>query len=95
MNPDAEKEQLEKDEIVKELKIENDDEETLRKAREWDDWKDGMFLWWENLANSWCANLAFGGLKEWPMFFGCFQYILKEKFNILFLTSLLKLALGS
>lgn len=27
--------------IVKEFKVEQDDEETLQKTREWDDWKDG------------------------------------------------------
>ena len=41
MNPDAEKDQKEAEEVEKEDKIENDDEETLEKARAWDDWKDG------------------------------------------------------
>ena len=31
----------EQEEIVKEYKVEQDDPETLQKAREWDDWKDG------------------------------------------------------
>lgn len=33
----------EHEEIVKEYKVERDDEETLKKARDWDDWKDGMY----------------------------------------------------
>ena len=41
---DAEAEAAEQQEIVKEYNIENDDPETLTKAREWDDWKDGRYL---------------------------------------------------
>lgn len=38
---EAEAAAAERQEIVKEYKVEKDDEETLIKAREWDDWKDG------------------------------------------------------
>ena len=40
-DPDRAAKQAEKEEAEKEQKVEQDDPETLKKAREWDDWKDG------------------------------------------------------
>jgi len=37
--------------IVKEFKVEQDDEETLQKTREWDDWKDDHRKGWGNRKN--------------------------------------------
>lgn len=42
-NPGAEAAQIEREEEEKEKNVEEDDEETLQKARNWDDWKDGQF----------------------------------------------------
>ncbi|XP_067938508.1 immunoglobulin-binding protein 1-like [Watersipora subatra] len=48
---EAEAAAAERQEIVKEYKVEKDDEETLIKAREWDDWKDDHRRGWGNRQN--------------------------------------------
>ncbi|KAK3097279.1 hypothetical protein FSP39_008305 [Pinctada imbricata] len=50
-NPEKDKEDREKEEEEKERKIEEDDPETLQKARNWDDWKDDHRRGWGNRQN--------------------------------------------
>jgi hypothetical protein len=42
-DPAAQAKEYERQDLEKEAKIDNDDAETVQKAREWDDWKDGTY----------------------------------------------------
>lgn len=44
-DPERDAREQEREDEEKEKKVEGDDEETLQKAREWDDWKDGMIIY--------------------------------------------------
>lgn len=42
-DPEKDAQAKEQEDSEKEKKVEEDDEETLQKARDWDEWKDGRF----------------------------------------------------
>ena len=49
VNPEKNKTETEKEEEEKDDKIEKDDPETLKKAREWDDYRDGEIIFYQCL----------------------------------------------
>ena len=51
----SDQEEVEAIELRKEQEVETDNPEALRKAREWDDWKDGQYTQAVCLLKIWCS----------------------------------------